>query len=84
MAAAASRFLYSFAKQLEGVAQTAERVKIEVENTGEKCPKCGQGEEIIRLGKFGKFWLAAGIRNAITRPIIRIKPGKSVLSAKET
>ena len=48
-------FYTPFAKQLEGVAQTAERVKIEVENTGEKCPKCGQGEEIIRLGKFGKF-----------------------------
>ncbi|MEK7091847.1 MAG: DNA topoisomerase, partial [Patescibacteria group bacterium] len=48
-------FYTPFAKQLEGVTQTAERVKIEVENTGEKCPKCGQGEAIIRLGKFGKF-----------------------------
>lgn len=48
-------FYTPFAKQLEGVTQTAERVKIEVELTGEKCPKCGQGDVIIRLGKFGKF-----------------------------
>ncbi len=50
-----SDFYIPFAKQLEGVTQTVERVKIEVEKTGEKCPKCGQGGEIIRLGKFGKF-----------------------------
>ncbi|MEI8068033.1 MAG: type I DNA topoisomerase [Candidatus Shapirobacteria bacterium] len=33
----------------------AERVKVETEKLGEKCPQCGEGELVIRLGKFGKF-----------------------------
>ncbi len=48
-------FYEPFAAKLGAVAETAARVKVEVETTGEKCPKCGQGEAIIRLGKFGKF-----------------------------
>jgi len=49
------QFYGPFEKQLEEVADTAARVKIQVETTGEKCPKCNEGEVIIRLGKFGKF-----------------------------
>lgn len=37
------------------VEETGNRVKVAVETTGEKCPKCGEGEVIIRTGKFGKF-----------------------------
>lgn len=37
------------------VEETGSRVKVAVETTGEKCPKCSQGEVIIRTGKFGKF-----------------------------
>lgn len=37
------------------VEETGSRVKVAVETTGEKCPKCNQGEVIIRTGKFGKF-----------------------------
>lgn len=37
------------------VEETGTRVKVAVETTGEKCPKCGEGEVIIRTGKFGKF-----------------------------
>jgi len=45
------------------VEETGTRVKVAVETTGEKCPKCiagglpagRQGEVIIRTGKFGKF-----------------------------
>jgi len=33
----------------------AKRVKIETEKTGEKCPECGQGDVVIRTGRFGKF-----------------------------
>ena len=53
-----------FSKKLEGVEETAERVKVAVEETGEKCPKCGEdpnvaralrGKQVIRLGRFGKF-----------------------------
>jgi len=36
-------------------AEKAERVKVPVEKTGEKCPKCHQGELVIRTGRFGKF-----------------------------
>jgi len=39
-------------------AESAERVQIPVEKTGELCPECGtteKGEIVIRSGKFGKF-----------------------------
>ncbi|MBI4057814.1 topoisomerase DNA-binding C4 zinc finger domain-containing protein, partial [Candidatus Microgenomates bacterium] len=31
------------------------RVKIQVEETGETCPKCKEGNQVIRVGRFGKF-----------------------------
>ncbi len=48
-------FYKPFEKLLAGVTENAARVKIEVEKTGERCPECGQGDVVIRLGKFGKF-----------------------------
>lgn len=48
-------FYDPFAKKLESVTETAERVKIEVEETGDKCPKCSEGDVVVRTGKFGKF-----------------------------
>ena len=50
-----SEFWGPFSAHLEKVEDTAARVKVEVETTGEKCPKCSEGEVVIRLGKFGKF-----------------------------
>ena len=50
-----AEFYAPFSEKLEKVTETAQRVKVEVEETGNLCPKCGQGKEIIRLGKFGKF-----------------------------
>ena len=44
-----------FDKLLKAVDKTTPRVEIPVEKTGEKCPKCGEGELVIRSGKFGKF-----------------------------
>ncbi|OGY12586.1 MAG: DNA topoisomerase I [Candidatus Blackburnbacteria bacterium RIFCSPLOWO2_01_FULL_41_27] len=44
-----------FVAKLDKVEISAERVKIETETTGKKCPTCGKGDEIIRLGRFGKF-----------------------------
>ena len=44
-----------FEKKLETVGKRAKRVKIEVEKTGEKCPKCKTGDQVIRVGRFGKF-----------------------------
>jgi DNA topoisomerase-1 len=48
-------FFKPLAKKIEKVEETAERAKVPVETTGEKCPECGEGEVVIRTGKFGKF-----------------------------
>lgn len=46
-------FYTPFAKKLESV-KGAERVKIEVEESDEKCEKCGKAM-VVRTGRFGKF-----------------------------
>ncbi|KKS80672.1 MAG: topoisomerase protein [Candidatus Beckwithbacteria bacterium GW2011_GWA2_43_10] len=48
-------FYSSFSDKLNEVKEKAERVVIETEKTGEKCPECKQGEVVIRIGRFGKF-----------------------------
>ncbi|MDO8503499.1 MAG: type I DNA topoisomerase [bacterium] len=48
-------FWSPFSKKLESVTENSKRVKIEVEKTGEKCPDCKEGEQVIRVGRFGKF-----------------------------
>ena len=48
-------FWKSFGKEVKSVEKTAERVKVEVEKLGEKCPECHEGELVIRVGRFGKF-----------------------------
>ena len=50
-----AEFYTPFEQLVKEVAETASRVKVEVELTGEKCPKCEQGDVVIRVGKFGKF-----------------------------
>lgn len=50
-----SEFWAPFNKKLSEVEKSAQRVKIEFERTGKKCPQCGEGEQVIRVGKFGKF-----------------------------
>ncbi|RLC35287.1 type I DNA topoisomerase [Candidatus Shapirobacteria bacterium] len=49
------RFWKVFDKQVKKVMEKAERVKIETEKIGEKCPECKEGELVIRVGRFGKF-----------------------------
>lgn len=44
-----------FEKAVKAADAGAARVEIPVEKTGEKCPKCHEGELVIRTGKFGKF-----------------------------
>lgn len=41
--------------QVKKVEETGERVKVQVQTTGEICPECNEGEVVIRTGKFGKF-----------------------------
>lgn len=42
-------------EKVKHVEDKGERVKVQVESTGEKCPKCSEGEVVVRTGKFGKF-----------------------------
>jgi len=48
-------FYKPFIKQVKKVEKNSERVKIEVEKTGKKCPDCKKGNIVIREGRFGKF-----------------------------
>lgn len=48
-------FYKPLAKKIAVVTKEAERVQVPVEKTGEKCPECGEGEVVIRTGRFGKF-----------------------------
>lgn len=47
-------FYLSFVKDLKKTEETAQRVKIPVEETEEKCDLCG-ANLVIRLGRYGKF-----------------------------
>ncbi|MAG59773.1 DNA topoisomerase I [Candidatus Woesebacteria bacterium] len=49
------QFWKPFSSKLKGVEEKAKRVKIEVEKTGDKCPDCKKGDQVIRVGRFGKF-----------------------------
>ena len=49
------QFYQPFQKQLEKVEKKVGRVKIPVQKTGKKCPRCKKGELVIRTGRFGKF-----------------------------
>jgi DNA topoisomerase-1 len=48
-------FWSKFEGEIKSVESGAERVKVAVEKTGEKCPECKTGDLVIRLGRFGKF-----------------------------
>lgn len=50
-----SEFYTPFNEKLEGVGQVAERMAVPTETTGEKCPQCEEGQQVIRIGRFGKF-----------------------------
>jgi len=50
-----TNFFGPFEGKVKDVIATAERVKVPVEKTGEKCPTCNEGEVVIRTGRFGKF-----------------------------
>jgi DNA topoisomerase-1 len=49
------KFWTPFSKKLESVEKNSERVKIETEKLGKKCPDCTDGELVVRVGRFGKF-----------------------------
>jgi DNA topoisomerase-1 len=53
------KFYTPFEKDLQKALQTAEKVKLADEPTGEACPKCGK-PLIIKTGRFGKFIACSG------------------------
>lgn len=53
------QFYEPFEKKLQETSETAERVKMEVQLAGKKCPECGK-DLIVRIGKFGKFLACSG------------------------
>ncbi len=52
-------FYTPFEKDLQKAVQTAEKVKLADEPTGEICPKCGK-PLLIKTGRFGKFVACSG------------------------
>ena len=50
-----SDFYPGFHEQVESAGKSIEKVKIESEKIGEKCPECGEGDLVIKEGRNGKF-----------------------------
>ncbi|MCL4383848.1 DNA topoisomerase, partial [Patescibacteria group bacterium] len=48
-------FWSGFEKEVKTAEKDSERVKVEAEKIGEKCPECKEGDLVIRTGRFGKF-----------------------------
>jgi DNA topoisomerase-1 len=48
-------FYTPFSKDIDK-AQDVERMAVEEETTGEKCPECKEGDIVLRRSKFGKFY----------------------------
>ncbi len=64
-------FYDPFAKQLNEVSESAERVRIAVLETDEKCPNCGAAL-VVRVGKFGKFLACSTFPECkFTKPFVR-------------
>lgn len=50
-----AEFYRPFAKKLTQVEKNAKREEIKAEPIGKKCPQCRKGEQVIRVGRYGKF-----------------------------
>lgn len=50
-----SEFYPGFHQKIQKATDEVERVKMQEEKTGEKCPQCQSGDLLIKLGRFGKF-----------------------------
>ena len=68
--ASLENFWEPFEKQVEKVAEEAGKMKIEVEETDQKCEKCGK-MMVIRYGRFGKFLACSGFPDCKnTKPLV--------------
>ena len=52
-------FWEPFKKQVDKVLEEAEKMKVDVEKTDEKCDKCGK-DMVVRYGRYGKFLACSG------------------------
>jgi DNA topoisomerase I len=48
-------FWSPFKTQIDDKIESVQKKDVTTEKTGEKCPTCGKGELLIRLGRYGKF-----------------------------
>jgi len=50
-----SEFYPAFHEQIVKAMEEVKKVEMKEEKTGEKCPLCGEGELLIKEGRYGKF-----------------------------
>ena len=67
-------FYTPFDKDLQNALQTAEKVKLADEETGDPCPKCGK-PLVVKTGRFGKFIACSGFPECKYTQSFQIKVG---------
>jgi DNA topoisomerase-1 len=67
-------FYTPFDKDLKKAADTAEKVRLEDEKTGENCPECGQ-PLVFKTGRFGKFVACSGYPECKYTQSYQVKTG---------
>lgn len=67
-------FYTPFEKDYEKAVQTAEKVKLADEPTGEACPQCGK-PLLIKMGRFGKFIACSGYPQCKYTQSFQVKVG---------
>jgi DNA topoisomerase-1 len=75
-------FYAPFDKDLTKALETAEKVKIADEETGEACPKCGK-PLVVKTGRFGKFVACSGYPECRYTQSYQVKTGIKCPQCKE-
>ena len=78
-----TEFWKPFNDKLLSVQDTSERVRVGTEETGEKCPKCKDGDVLIRVGKFGKFLACSKYPECEYKANFQAKTGQKCEKCKE-
>ncbi len=75
-------FYHAFDKDLTKALETAEKVKIADEETGEPCPKCGK-PLVVKTGRFGKFVACSGYPECRYTQSYQVKTGITCPECKQ-
>jgi DNA topoisomerase-1 len=67
-------FYTPFDNDLKKAVETAEKIKLEDEKTGENCPKCGK-PLVFKTGRFGKFVACSGYPKCKYTQSFQVKTG---------